>query len=120
MRKYLTLFVAIALVLSVVPALAQDDMAPTIAEIVISSAGSETPEFTTLLAAVSAANPAVLEELADPDENYTVFAPTDAAFAAALEALGVSAEDLLADTEASDRHPAVPCRARHPERGSCS
>lgn len=99
MRKYLALFVAIALLLSVVPAFAQDDMAPTIAEIVVSSAESETPEFATLLAAVSAANPAVLEELSDPEENYTVFTPTDAAFAAALEALGVSAEDLLADTE---------------------
>ncbi|MDQ7025658.1 MAG: fasciclin domain-containing protein [Anaerolineae bacterium] len=32
-------------------------------------------------------------------DEYTVFAPTDDAFAAAAEALGLSAEELLADTE---------------------
>ncbi len=100
MRKFVALFVVVALLLSIVPAFAQDDMAPTIADIVIASTEADEAEFTILLAAVSAANPAVLEELSDAEENYTVFAPTDAAFAAALEALGVSAEDLLADTDA--------------------
>ncbi|MCK6580277.1 MAG: fasciclin domain-containing protein [Anaerolineae bacterium] len=84
--------------LAVVPSFAQDD-ASTIAEIVVASAGAESPEFTVLLAAVSAADPAVLELLSSPAAGVTVFAPTDAAFAAALEALGVSAEDLLADTD---------------------
>jgi uncharacterized surface protein with fasciclin (FAS1) repeats len=54
----------------------------TIADIVAASAGAETPEFATLLAAVSAADPAVLETLSDPEAELTVFAPTDAAFAA--------------------------------------
>lgn len=36
--------------------------------------------------------------LADPTFNATVFAPTDAAFEAAIEALGVTAEDLLNNT----------------------
>jgi uncharacterized surface protein with fasciclin (FAS1) repeats len=72
---------------------------PTIAEVVVASAGADEPEFSTLLAAVSAADPAVLETLSDPSQKLTVFAPTDAAFVAALEALGISAEDLLADTE---------------------
>jgi len=57
----------------------------TIAEIVVESAGAETPEFATLLAAVSAADPAVLELLSDPEAELTVFAPTDAAFAAVGE-----------------------------------
>jgi len=53
----------------------------TIAEIVI-EATEEMGEFNTLLAAVLAADPAVLEALSDPDASLTVFAPTDAAFAA--------------------------------------
>jgi uncharacterized surface protein with fasciclin (FAS1) repeats len=54
----------------------------TIAQIVIDSAAAEMPEFTLLLAAVQAADPAVLEALSNPEANLTVFAPTDAAFTA--------------------------------------
>ncbi len=97
-RLFAIVSLVAVLVLAAVPAFAQDDM-QTIADIVVSSTGAETPEFTVLLAAVQAADPSILELLANPDANVTVFAPTDAAFAAALEALGVSAEDLLADTE---------------------
>ncbi len=68
----------------------------TIADIVVASATSDTPEFTVLLAAVQAAG---LTETLAGEGPFTVFAPTDAAFAAALEALGLSAEDVLADTE---------------------
>lgn len=96
-RLYGLLAVVALLALTVVPAFAQEGD-PTIAEIVVSSTQAESPEFTTLLAAVQAADPAVLELLSNPDANVTVFAPTDAAFSAALEALGVTAEDLLADT----------------------
>ena len=53
-------------------------------------------DFTTLLAAVEAAG--LTETLQGPGP-YTVFAPTDAAFEAALEDLGLTAEELLADTE---------------------
>lgn len=54
----------------------------TIDQIIVEMAGDEeTPEFTTLLSALSAANPAVLEALADPDAELTLFAPTDTAFA---------------------------------------
>jgi uncharacterized surface protein with fasciclin (FAS1) repeats len=52
--------------------------------------------FTTLLAAVEAAG---LAETLSTEGPFTVFAPTDDAFAAALAALEISAEDLLADTE---------------------
>ncbi|EFN56925.1 hypothetical protein CHLNCDRAFT_143443 [Chlorella variabilis] len=40
-----------------------------------------------------------LEQLSDPSLVATVLAPTDEAFAAALESLGMSVEELLADTE---------------------
>ena len=53
-------------------------------------------DFTTLLAAVEAAG---LVETLQGDGPYTVFAPTDEAFAAALEDLGLTADELLADTE---------------------
>ena len=52
--------------------------------------------FTTLVAAVQAAG--LVETLSGPGP-FTVFAPTDEAFAAALESLGLTAEELLADTE---------------------
>ncbi|MFZ4815013.1 MAG: BMP family ABC transporter substrate-binding protein [Phototrophicaceae bacterium] len=52
--------------------------------------------FTTLLAAAEAAG--LVDTLANGGP-FTVFAPTDEAFTAALEALGLTAEELLADTE---------------------
>ena len=52
--------------------------------------------FPTLVAAVQAAG---LVEVLSGEGPFTVFAPTEDAFAAALAALGMSAEDLLADTE---------------------
>jgi transforming growth factor-beta-induced protein len=69
----------------------------SIAETVVAAAGDKAqPEFATLLAAVKAADPAVLKTLSNAGE-YTVFAPTDAAFGAALKALNLTAEQLLAD-----------------------
>ncbi len=50
--------------------------------------------FTTLLAAVEAAG--LTDTLADPDAELTVFAPTNEAFEAALSALDLTAEELLA------------------------
>lgn len=90
MRKLSALLIALLLLVAVVPAMAQD--APgTIADIVVASASAETPEFSTLLAAVQAADPAVLAALSDAEGSLTVFAPTDAAFAALAEALGAEA-----------------------------
>jgi len=69
----------------------------TIAEIVVDAASmGEDSEFTILLAAVLEAN---LAEALSGEGPFTVFAPTDAAFAAALEALDVSAEELLANPD---------------------
>jgi branched-chain amino acid transport system substrate-binding protein len=77
-----------------------DTSSLTIAELVTMAATDEAaPEFTVLLAAVVAADPSVLELLSNPEAQVTVFAPTDAAFAAALEATGLTAEELLANTE---------------------
>lgn len=53
-------------------------------------------DFSTLLAAAEAAG---LVDTLTNDGPFTVFAPTDEAFAAALDELGLTAEELLADTE---------------------
>lgn len=54
-------------------------------------------DFSTLVAAVQAAD--LVDALSDPDATLTVFAPTNEAFEEALAALGLTAEELLADTE---------------------
>ena len=55
-------------------------------------------EFNILIAALQAADPAVIQAL-DSKGQYTVFAPTDAAFLALRAELGVSAGDLLSNQE---------------------
>lgn len=57
---------------------------------------SEAGGFATLVAAVDAAG---LVETLSGDGPFTVFAPTDDAFAAALTSLGITAEELLADKD---------------------
>ncbi|MCY4465089.1 MAG: fasciclin domain-containing protein [Chloroflexi bacterium] len=84
------------------PALA-DGHESTIADIVVAAAQAEEAEFTTLLAAVSAADPAILQALADPEAELTVFAPTDAAFAALAAALGEEAFGAILTEEGSPR-----------------
>ncbi|MEL6406876.1 MAG: fasciclin domain-containing protein [Chloroflexota bacterium] len=99
MKRFSGILLAMLLVVSAFPVFAQDDeMSNTIADIVVASAEAEEPEFTTLLTAVGAADPAVLEALANPEAELTVFAPTDAAFAALAEALGEEVfGEILAD-----------------------
>jgi transforming growth factor-beta-induced protein len=53
-------------------------------------------QFPTLVAALQATG---LDEVLSGPGPFTVFAPTEEAFAAALDALGITAEDLLADTD---------------------
>jgi transforming growth factor-beta-induced protein len=69
----------------------------TIVDVVL-EINAETGEFSTLIAALQAADPKVLEFLAARGQR-TVFAPTDAAFAAAFAELGIDPADLLADQE---------------------
>lgn len=96
MRKVLVILAV--MMLAIVPAFAQDEMEPTIADIVVASTSAETPEFTVLLAAVQAADPIFLEALSN-EGSYTVFAPTDAAFVALLEQLGMTAEEVLGNAD---------------------
>jgi transforming growth factor-beta-induced protein len=72
--------------------MADEEMGETVADIVVAN-----DDFSTLLAAVEAAG--LTGALADPDATLTVFAPTNAAFDAALADVGLTAEELLADTE---------------------
>ena len=87
MRKLLSSLL-VALFVMPIAVFAQDEESNTIADIVVASTEAEEAEFTTLLTAVQAADESVLETLADPEAELTVFAPTDAAFAALAEALG--------------------------------
>ena len=92
MRKTLVSLAIGAAALGAVAAPAAAQTEQSIAEIAAGNA-----DFSTLVAAATAAD--LVGTLADCDAGpFTVFAPTDAAFAAALEALGLTAEQLLADT----------------------
>eukprot|EP00955_Chlamydomonas_euryale_P014547 156410-Chlamydomonas_euryale.AAC.2 len=64
----------------------------------IASVASGVDALSTLVAAVSA-SPAILAAATDPTTAVSVLAPTNDAFAAALSMLGLTAEQLLADTE---------------------
>ncbi len=60
------------------------------------AANAESGEFSILIAALQAADPAVIRTLSGKGQ-FTVFAPTDAAFVSLLGELGVSAEQLLSN-----------------------
>ena len=87
MYRIVVLLVALIALFASLPVLA-DGHDGTIADIVVASAQAETAEFTTLLAAISAADPGILAALSDADAALTVFAPTDAAFAVLAGTLG--------------------------------
>jgi len=59
---------------------------------------AQTGEFSILKAALLAADPAVIQTLSG-NGQFTVFAPTDAAFVALLGELGMTAEELLSNQE---------------------
>jgi len=99
MRKITLLLLAALLFVAALPKPSQAQATKTVAELVVDAAGAkDKPEFTVLLAAVKAADPMFLKVLSDKEASVTVFAPTDAAFAALLKALNVKAEDLLKNT----------------------
>ena len=75
---------------------AADDMAEVEAPLTVVEVAVASGSFPTLVAAVQAAG---LVDVLSGEGPFTVFAPTEDAFAAALGALGMSAEDLLGDTE---------------------
>ncbi len=76
------------------PAAEGDGEAVEAADIVDTAVASG--EFPTLVAALEAAD---LVDTLKGDGPFTVLAPTEEAFAAALEALGVTAEELLANPD---------------------
>jgi len=79
---FLVLFALICVIVTAIPALAAPP-GPTIVDVAIAvnSEGDYAGYFDTLIAAVLAADPAVLNTL-NGNGQYTVFAPTDDAFAA--------------------------------------
>ena len=106
MKKLSLLLIAISLIFGL--ALAQDtggdtggesgaamsDMPATVVDVAASN-----PDFSTLVAAVEAAG---LAETLSGEGPFTVFAPTNDAFAAAAESMGVTAEELLASPDLSN------------------
>jgi len=66
----------------------------SILDIVVASTEADEPEFTLLAAAVDFAG---LDGVLDGRRQFTVFAPTDKAFEALLEALELSPEELLVE-----------------------
>ncbi len=68
---------------------------PTILD-VAKAYNAQTGEFSILIAAINAADPSVARTLSG-NGQFTVFAPTDAAFASLLNELGLSADQLLSN-----------------------
>jgi transforming growth factor-beta-induced protein len=83
-------FLSMIVALSLLFVLAQD-MPATVVDIAVAS-----PDHTTLVAAVTQAG---LVETLSGEGPFTVFAPTDAAFEAALTEMGITAEELLANPD---------------------
>jgi len=91
MMKRILLSLALAFGLVFGAAQAQNSMPATVVDIATSN-----DDFSTLVAAVVEAD---LAGVLSGEGPFTVFAPTNEAFAAALEALGITAEELLASPD---------------------
>ena len=89
-RSLIALALTIGLVFGAAMSSGHDKPA-TVVDIALSS-----DDFSTLVAAVVAAD---LVEVLQGEGPFTVFAPTNDAFADALEALGITAEELLASDD---------------------
>ena len=63
---------------------------------VAQAANAQSGEFSILIAALQAADPSVIQTLSGKGQ-FTVFAPTDAAFVSLLGELGLSADQLLSN-----------------------
>lgn len=95
MKRLLSLLLSLTFLLSTTAVFAQDATEEAMSSATIVDIASGSDDFNTLLAAVEAAG--LGETLATGE--FTVFAPTDGAFETLLNDLGISAEDLLADTD---------------------
>lgn len=91
MKKLIAL---LALAVFPVLASAQDTMPATVVDLAASN-----PDFSTLVTAVQTAD---LVDTLSSEGPFTVFAPTNEAFAAALDELGITVEELLARDDLAD------------------
>jgi uncharacterized surface protein with fasciclin (FAS1) repeats len=89
--------VAVLFAVGAVPALAMKPERTTIVDVAL-DANAQTGEFSILIQALLAADPAVFETL-DGNGQFTVFAPTDDAFNALLGELNLTPEELLGNQE---------------------
>ena len=97
MKRFLpVVLVAVMLATVAVPAMAAPP-GDTIIDVAL-AVNADTGEFSILIAALLAADEAVINTLSG-NGQFTVFAPTDAAFVALLDELDVSAEELLGNQE---------------------
>jgi transforming growth factor-beta-induced protein len=96
--KFVYAFLVLALAFGAlgVPSARAAQTSGTIVDVAL-AANAQTGEFSILVAALQAANPDVIRRLSNPEREFTVFAPTDAAFTALLAELGVTADQLLSD-----------------------
>jgi uncharacterized surface protein with fasciclin (FAS1) repeats len=97
-----TLTLALAISTSAVSAKKADapgqNQGPTIVDVAL-SVNAASGEFSILIAALQAADPAVLETLSGKGQ-FTVFAPTDMAFADLLEEFDLTLGDVVSDPAA--------------------
>lgn len=94
--KFISVLLIAVFALGAFAPAAQAQDTGTIVDVAL-AANAETGEFSILIAALQAANPDVIRRLSNPEREFTVFAPTDAAFTALLAELGVTADQLLSD-----------------------
>lgn len=103
MKKFLSLKLLSVLLVTVfalgafAPAAQAAPKGDTIVDVAL-AVNAQTGEFSILIAALQAADPAVIRTLSG-NGQFTVFAPTDAAFVSLLGELGLSAEQLLSDRD---------------------
>lgn len=95
LKLYVLLIAILAFGVFAVPSAQAAPKGDSIVDVAL-AANAETGEFSILIAALQAADPAVIRTL-DGNGQFTVFAPTDAAFVSLLGELGLSADQLLSD-----------------------
>jgi uncharacterized surface protein with fasciclin (FAS1) repeats len=99
MRKWLFSLLIVLLILPFSSAVAQDSQqSETILETLLARADDDVPEFT-LLTELAVTQPTVTEALGDPESNYTLFAPTDAAIEAFLDERDLTLDELTTQND---------------------
>jgi len=87
------LMIAVFAFVAFAPAAQAAPKGDTIVDVAL-AANAATGEFSILIAALQAADPSVIQTL-DGNGQFTVFAPTDAAFLSLLDELGLTAGEVL-------------------------